>query len=162
MQDCYGSPSLPSPLYPARYIHNASHNAGQHNSCMLLCLNPIDQSMSALGSPLLLPTAISCLHGGRCSELPSLQRSFLAANNQNRVRTGQALRPVMVVAQQTATLPQLRIFRGQDLESDQLHSVLARPRIDFESILQTVSERWTSCYLQKLTSFSYLRISCAG
>ena len=121
---------------------------------MLLRLSPIDQIMSALGSHFLLPTATSCLHGGRCSELPSLQRCFLAANSQNRVRTGQALRPVMVAAQQTAAPPQLRIFRGQDLKSDQLHSVLARPRIDFESILQTVSERWTSCYLQKQMSFS--------
>ena len=105
---------------------------------MPLCVDPIEQIMSAFGSHLQLPTATSCLHGGRCSELPSLQRCFLAANSQNRVRTGQAVRPLMVAAQQTAAPPQLRIFRGQDLEPDQLHSVLARPRINFASILQTV------------------------
>ena len=121
---------------------------------MLLRLDPIEKTMSAFGSHLQLPTVTSCLHGGRCSELPSLQRCFLTANSQNRARTGQALRPVMVAAQQTAAPPQLRILRGRDLESDELHRVLARPRIDFESILQTVSERWDSCCLQKVMSLS--------
>ena len=109
---------------------------------------PIDQIMTALGSYLQLPSATTCLHGGRCSELPSLQRCFLVANSQNRARTGQALRPVMVAAQQKAAPPQLRTFRGQDLESDELQRVLARPRIDFESILQTVSEHWTALYAE--------------
>lgn len=47
----------------------------------------------------------------------------------------------MVAAQQAPATPQLRICRGQDLKAEELHSVLARPRIDFESILQTVNGR---------------------
>lgn len=95
--------------------------------------------MFAFGCHLQLPAATSCLHGGCCSELPSLQRCFLAATSSNRVRAGQTLQPVMVAGQQAPAAPQLRIYRGQDLKAEELHNVMARPRIDFESILQTVS-----------------------
>ena len=44
----------------------------------------------------------------------------------------------MVAAQQATASPQLRIYRGEDLQATELHDVMARPRIDFESILQTV------------------------
>ncbi|KAL3154279.1 Histidinol dehydrogenase, chloroplastic [Trebouxia sp. C0010 RCD-2024] len=93
--------------------------------------------MSAFGCHLPL-LATSRLHGGCCSELISLQRCFLLTTGCNRVRAGQTIRPVMVAAQQAPATPQLRICRGQDLKAEELHSVLARPRIDFESILQTV------------------------
>ena len=50
--------------------------------------------------------------------------------------------PSMVAAeQQTAVaVPQLRIYRGQDLKGSELQQVMARPRIDFESILHTVHD----------------------
>ena len=92
--------------------------------------------MIAFGTQLGLPIAASLVYGGRCSELPTLQSCLLSKAKQPR--RSQGATTVMVAAQQ-ATSPQLRIFRGEDLKGSQMQQVMARPRIDFESILHTVA-----------------------
>ena len=85
------------------------------------------------------PAAFASLHGQPCSELPSLQRCFFPSKSAKRVERGHIVFPTMVAAQQTAAAaPQLRIFQGHDLKGKDLQHVMARPRIDFESILHTV------------------------
>ncbi|DBB07986.1 TPA: hypothetical protein ACH3X3_009363 [Trebouxia sp. C0006] len=95
--------------------------------------------MFSAGCHFAKPAAFASLHGQPCCELPSLQRCFFPSKIAKRVERGHVVFPTMVVAQQTAAAsPQLRIFHGHDLKGKDLQHVMARPRIDFESILHTV------------------------
>lgn len=103
--------------------------------------------MVAVGCDLALPSAVASLHGGRCSELPSLQRHFLASTRAKGVRRGQVVSPSMVATHQASKAPpQLRIFRGQELKGNDLQHVMTRPRIDFDSILHTVHKAAVATY----------------
>jgi len=95
--------------------------------------------MFSVGCHFAQPAAFASLHGRPCCELPSLQRCFFPSKSAQRVERGHVVFPTMVAAQQPkAASPQLRIFHGQDLKGKDLQHVMARPRIDFESILRTV------------------------
>lgn len=112
--------------------------------------------MFSAGCHFAQPVAFASLHGQSCCELPSLQRCFLPSKSAKRVERGHVVWPTMVAAQQTtAAAAQLRIFHGQDLKGKDLQHVMARPRIDFESILHTVCKICKFVDVIRLCSSAY-------